>query len=210
MIIPCRRVQSRLLVIYALLLLTFCSLLAGCGREREEEFLYAADSPPVTVNYVAPDFAIFKAPEEVAIERFKERAPSIEIDRQPFQRSGSDYLFDNPPPDVMLLWDGELLRGAAEQGLLSDLSDIWTENNFAERYGEQFRNISRFDGTLRFVPAGFSWTGIYYNKELFERYGLTPRGRSLSVFATRCWPTARRRCRWPGRTHLSAAFGSTI
>ena len=174
MIIPCLRVQSRLLTVYALLVLTFCALLAGCGREREDEFLYAADSPPVTVNYVTPGLALFTAPEEVAIERFKERAPSIEIDRQPFQRSGADFLFDNPPPDVMLLWDGELLRSAAEQGLLSDLSDIWTENNFAESFGEQFRNISRFDGTLRFVPAGFSWTGIYYNKELFERYGLTP------------------------------------
>ena len=38
----------------ALLLLTICVLLGGCGREREDEFLFAADSPPVTLTYLSP------------------------------------------------------------------------------------------------------------------------------------------------------------
>ena len=168
------RTRFRFPVVTALLALVIGALLAGCGRERGDELLFAADGPPVTIAYVAPNVSIFTAPEQVAIERFQERAPGIEIDRQPLQRDGADYLLDRPPPDVMLLWDGYLLRSAAEQGLLSDLSDIWSENNFAEFYGEQFRDLSRFEGALRFVPAGFSWTGVYYNKALFERYGLAP------------------------------------
>ena len=158
----------------ALLLLTICVLLGGCGREREDEFLFPADSPPVTLTYLSPNNSIFREPEQVAIERFQERAPSIEIDRQSFRFSVADYLLETPPPDVILMWDGYELRNAAALGLLSDLSDIWTEGNFSEAYGRRFRDISRFEGTLRFVPAGFNWTGIYYNKEVFERYGLTP------------------------------------
>ncbi len=158
----------------ALLLLTIGVILGGCGREPEEEFLFAADSPPVTLTYLSPNNSIFSEPEQVAIERFQELAPSIEIDRQDFQFSVSDYLLGTPPPDVILMWDGYELRNAAALGLLSDLSDIWTEGNLAEAYGNRFRDISRFEGTLRFVPAGFNWTGIYYNKKVFDRYGLTP------------------------------------
>ena len=159
---------------FALLLLTICALLGACGREREDEFLFAADSPPVTLTYVAPSNAIFSETEQVAIERFQELAPSIEIERDTFQFNVSEHLLETPPPDVILMWDGDALRNAATLGLLSDLSDIWTEGNLAEAYGSQFRDISRFEGTLRFVPAGFNWTGIYYNREIFERYDLNP------------------------------------
>ena len=110
----------------------------------------------------------------MAIQRFKERAPSIEVDRQSYGFSAGNYLLETPPPDVMLMWDGYELRSAAANGLLADLSDVWTEGNLAEAYGRRFQDISRFDGTLRFVPAGFNWSGIYYNKEVFDQFGLSP------------------------------------
>lgn len=157
-----------------LLLLAALSV-AGCGRnDEDDEILYALDGEPVEIAYVAPDFAFVSGPEQVAIERFQERAPGIEIDRRSLSRSHAGYLLDEAPPDVMLWWDSLLLRSAAQQGLLADLSDVWTENNLEEAYGDRFREISRFEGTLRFLPAGFSWAGIYYNKELFARYGLAP------------------------------------
>ncbi len=159
---------------FALLLLAFCLLLGACGREAEDEFLFAPDSPPVTLTYVGPNASFFDEPEQAAINRFQELAPSIEIDRQNYGFNPSNYLLETPPPDVMLVWDSYDLRSAGALGLLSDLSDIWTEGNFDEAYGRRFRDISRFEGTLRFVPAAFSWSGIYYNREIFERYGLTP------------------------------------
>ena len=158
---------------FFLLLVALVGPLGGCGREPEEEFLFAPDSPPVTLTYVAPNNSIFSEPEQIAIERFQELAPSIAVDRQSYGFSAGRYLLDSPPPDVMLMWDGNELRGAAAQGLLADVSEVWTEGNFTEAYGRRFRDISRFDGTLRFVPAGFNWSGIYYNKEIFEQYGLS-------------------------------------
>ncbi len=156
-----------------LLFLATSALLAGCGRQQDET-LIPVDLTPVAITYITPNSVILTIPEQVAIDRFQERAPGIEIDSQPFQRNAADYLLDTPPADVMLLWDGYLLRNAATQGLLSDLSDIWSENNLNDAYGDQFRDLSRVDGTLYFVPAGFSWMGIYYNKEIFGRYGLSP------------------------------------
>ncbi|MDE0312785.1 MAG: ABC transporter substrate-binding protein [Caldilineaceae bacterium] len=159
---------------FALLLLATCVVLGGCSREPEYDLLFAEDSPPVTLTYISPNSPLISEPEAVAIERFRELAPGIEIDRQTFQLSLSDYLLDTPPPDVILMVAGNELVNAGDSGLLSDLSDVWLEGNFAEAYGQPFQDLSRIDGAIRFVPAGFTYTGVYYNKEVFERYGLTP------------------------------------
>ncbi len=161
-------------ILFLGLLAGLAGTLSGCGRDEGEEYLLAPDNPPVTLSYVGPGASVFNEPEEVAIQRFKERAPSIEVDRQSYGFSAGNYLLETPPPDVMLMWDGYELRSAAANGLLADLSDVWTEGNLAEAYGRRFQDISRFDGTLRFVPAGFNWSGIYYNKEVFDQFGLTP------------------------------------
>ena len=155
-------------------LVVLIGLLGACGREPEEEFLFAPDSPPVTLTYVSPNNSLFSAPEQVAIERFQELAPSIQVDRQNYRFNVGNYLMDDQPPDVLLMWNGDQLANAATQGLLADVSEVWTEGNFTEAYGRRFRDISRFEGTLRFVPSGFSWTGIYYNKEVFDQFGLEP------------------------------------
>lgn len=161
-------------ILFLGLLAGLAGTLSGCGRDEGEEYLLAPDNPPVTLSYVAPGASVFNEPEEVAIQRFKERAPSIEVERQSYGFSAGNYLLETPPPDVMLMWDGYELRSAAANGLLADLSDVWTEGNLAEAYGRRFQDISRFDGTLRFVPAGFNWSGIYYNKEVFDQFGLSP------------------------------------
>ena len=161
-------------VAIVLTLFALIGTLAACGREPEDEFLFAPDSPPVTLTYVAPNNSLFSAPEQIAIERFQELAPSIQVDRQSYRFNVGDYLMDEQPPDVLLMWNGGQLSGAAYQGLLADVSEVWTEGNFTEAYGRRFRDISRFDGTLRFVPSGFSWSGIYYNKEVFDQFGLEP------------------------------------
>ncbi len=169
--LPLRSVRR---VTIALFLLSLGVLFGGCGRGPEEEFLFAPDSPPVTLTYVAPNNSLFSAPEQVAIERFQELAPSIQVDRQSYRFNAGSYLLDEQPPDVLLMWNGDQLSSAASHGLLADVSEVWTEGNFTEAYGRRFRDISRFDGTLRFVPSGFSWTGIYYNKEVFDQFGLEP------------------------------------
>ncbi len=161
-------------VAIVLTLVAVIGTLAACGREPEDEFLFAPDSPPVTLTYVAPNNSLFSSPEQIAIERFQELAPSIQVDRQSYRFNVGDYLMDEQPPDVLLMWNGGQLSSAAYQGLLADVSEVWTQGNFTEAYGRRFRDISRFEGTLRFVPAGFSWSGIYYNKEVFDQFGLEP------------------------------------
>lgn len=166
--------QAPVRSVFATLFLILCFLLGGCGQYREVEPPLIQDSSPVTLTYIAPGESIFAEAESVAIEQFTKLAPNFEIDRQPFQRSASAYLEDTPPPDVIWMAANLEIREAAAAGLLSDLSDVWQEGNFSEAFSQPFQDISRIDDAFRFVPAGFSWTGFFYNREIFERYELTP------------------------------------
>jgi len=166
--------QASVRTVFAALLLSLSLLLGACGQYPAVEPAFIQDSSPVTLTYVAPDDSIFTEAEGAAIEQFTKLAPNFEIDRQPFQRSAAAYLEDTPPPDVLWMAGNLEIREAAAAGLLSDLSDVWQAGNFSEAYSKPFQDISRIDGAFRFVPAGFSWTGFFYNRELFERYELTP------------------------------------
>ena len=172
-----RTAQRKAVIASLFLLLSLALLLAGCAVQEDGENLLGSDDEPVTIRYVAGQLSSSPneaASEEAAIERFNEHVPRIAIDREPPQHGLSHYLSESPPPDVIMWFDGYELRHVAQKGQLSDLTHVWAENDFAEAYGRQFREIGRVDGAYRFVPAGFSWTGIYYNKEIFDRYGLGP------------------------------------
>jgi len=160
--------QSKIRVASLFLLLTSVLLFAGCDAQED------GDVGPVRIKYVAPGSELQAVPEEAAIERFHERMPSIEVDRQTQVQGLSHYLSESPPPDAILWYEGYELYDTARQNLLFDLSNIWAENDLDEAYGRQFREIGRVDGTSRFIPAGFTWASVYYNKDIFERYGLIP------------------------------------
>ena len=166
--------QRKFGIVSLFLLFTSALLLAGCDAQGEQDDGFGVAGEPVTIRYVAPDSPQWTEPESVVIERFREQVPGIEIDRLSQERGLSHYLSESPPPEVVLWLEGHELYKVAQQSLLFDVSDIWAENDLAEAYGRQFREIGRVDGTSLLIPAGFSWAGIYYNKEVFERYGLVP------------------------------------
>lgn len=156
------------------LLFALAFLPVGCDAQEISPDASGPAGEPVTIRYVAAGGPIWSVPEGAAIEQFHEKMPDIEIDRQWQERSLSNYFTESPPPDVVFGAEGYELRHAAQQDLLSDLSEIWADNSLAEAYGRQFREVGRVDGTFRLVPVGYFWTGIFYNKEVFERYDLVP------------------------------------
>lgn len=156
------------------LLFTFALLLAGCDAQGDREDGSGAVGEPVTIRYVAPGAQQWSEPDRVVIEQFHEQAPGIVVERQSQEHGLSHHLSESPPPDAVLWIEGHELYNVAQQNLLFDVSDIWAENDLAEAYGRQFREVGRVDGSSRFIPIGFSWAGIYYNIEVFERFGLVP------------------------------------
>ena len=156
------------------LLFTFALLLVGCDAAGDREDGSGAVGEPVTIRYVSPSGPEWSEPDRVLIEQFHEQTPGIIVERQTMEHGLSQYLSESPPPGAVLWIEGHELYNVAQQSLLFDVSDIWAENDLVEAYGKQFREVGRVDGSSRFIPIGYSWAGIYYNKEVFERYRLMP------------------------------------
>jgi len=130
---------------------------------------------PVAITYMTFNQATEAQTEELVIGRFQEKYPAIQVTRTPYNQQPESYLTgSSSPPDVMFLWTGYLLDTAMRQNLLGNLADVWEENGFHEAIAEPIQAMSFYQGAPYFVPGGHGWTAIYYNRAVFERYGLTP------------------------------------
>lgn len=160
--------MNKLSILKSFLLLLLFSILAACGSSEP--------LPPtpelLTLTLITIDEE-FTAEIEV-IEQFEAENPHIQIERQTYAQFPQQYLLTDPPPDIMTIGPSSILIGAGQQGLLTDLSDLWAQSGLYEAYPQSFRSMSEAEGKQFFLPMAYSWAGFYYNASLFDEYGLTP------------------------------------
>jgi multiple sugar transport system substrate-binding protein/raffinose/stachyose/melibiose transport system substrate-binding protein len=117
------------------------------------------------------------SPEELLLDQFEAAHPDVRIERSGFRASPSaylNYLRQFPFTTVMAIPADYATRQAIEEGLFLDLTSILVDADLDEAYPDTFRAILKHEGREYFLPAFYSWFAIYYNKEIFDRYDLTP------------------------------------
>lgn len=86
-----------------------------------------------------------------------------------------DAMLAQPPvPDIMLITPGWFLDRAIDSGGLTDLTNLWQESGAAETLQPSLRAMSEREGKQYYLPVGYNWNGFYYDKAVFEQYGLQP------------------------------------
>ena len=143
-------------------------VLAACG-------FGAAPTPtpqPVTLRYVT--FGGLDAAEQTLIERFRTTSPHVAFAIEEYTRAPADYLATPPRPDLMLITPGEFLDSAMSSGALTDLTDLWTQSGADQAAPPALQALSVRDGRQYYLPTGYNWNGIYYNRQVFEQLGLQP------------------------------------
>jgi ABC-type glycerol-3-phosphate transport system substrate-binding protein len=154
------------------LLLALLFAFAACGPEDAVDPLTLT---PVAITYMTFNQATEAQAEELLIERFQEKYPAIQVTRATYSQGPQRYLAgDASGADVLFLWTGYLLDAAMRQNRLGNLIDVWEENGFPGSITQPIQAMSYYQGAPYFVPGGHGWTAIYYNKEIFQRYDLTP------------------------------------
>ena len=144
-------------------------LLAACG------FLGAEPTPtpqPVTLRYVT--FGGLDAAEQTLIERFRATSPHIKFAIEQYSRAPEEYLATTPVPDLMLITPGQFLDNAMTSGALTDLTDLWAQSGADQTAPPALQALSVRDGRQYYLPTGYNWNGVYYNKQVFEQLGLQP------------------------------------
>ena len=133
----------------------------------------------VKVSYVAfPDGSGLTDPVgQSLIDRFEADHPGIEIVRDTsdaFSYPLENHLAASPPPDIVAIAADYLALSTIDRGSILDLGDMWKRLDLSKTYPANFQAWRERDGKQYFLPIGYTWAAIYYNKRIFSRYNLKP------------------------------------
>lgn len=146
------------------------TLLAGLGGTA------SAQTQTLTINTDRSGAGQKAAMTKIAAD-FEAKNPGTKVtinfsDVESYKTSIRNFLVTTPP-DIAFWFTGARMRAFTKRGLFEDLTGFFAEQKLEEPMKPFLAAVS--DGDKRFMlPTNFTTWGFYYNKELFEKAGLTP------------------------------------
>nr|WP_197475355.1 extracellular solute-binding protein [Grimontia celer] len=128
----------------------------------------------LVINSDASDPAPKKAWAEV-IEKFEQANPDIKVkynlyDHEAYKTTIRNWLVTSPP-DVVFWYAGNRMKTFVDRGLFEDVSDMWQANGMTTDFASAMPAMT-VKGKQYGVPYTYYQWGIYYRKDLFEKYGI--------------------------------------
>ncbi|MHA5049811.1 ABC transporter substrate-binding protein [Streptomyces sp. SD15] len=156
-------------------------LLASCGGSDSG----SSDGKTLKLwHYEAPDSAMGAAWNE-AIKEFERTHPGVQVkfeDKgfEQIQKTAPMVLNSSDAPDLMEYNKGNATAGTlSKQGLLTDLTAEATKRGWDKKLSAGVRTTSEYDtngvmgsGKWYGVPNYAEYTMVFYNKDLFKKYGI--------------------------------------
>lgn len=161
--------------------------LAACGAKDEAPPLAEGElgGKCTILQYETNTTAQYKG-WELALEKFKKEYPDLEVEWSTtsfdaIRTNAKILLTGNDVPDVMQFNTGNADGGQlAAQGLLTPITDLVDSNGWDKQIEGSVAALARYDeegragaGDWYGVPNTASFFTFYYNKEMFEKQGIT-------------------------------------
>jgi multiple sugar transport system substrate-binding protein/raffinose/stachyose/melibiose transport system substrate-binding protein len=97
----------------------------------------------------------------------------IPLDHESFKTSIRYNLEAGNAPDLYSYWAGARTASIIEH--LEPIDDIWERDSLDERFSPAvIKAASEYHGKKYFIPLTQHYVGFFYNKKVFETYGLKP------------------------------------
>ncbi|WP_030380490.1 MULTISPECIES: extracellular solute-binding protein [unclassified Streptomyces] len=172
----------RRLVATAAALLSGALLLTACGGDSDGG---SGDGKTLKLwHYETADSAMGIAWNE-AIKEFKAKHPGVKVEFEEkgfeqIQKTAPMVLNSNDAPDVMEYNKGNATAGLlSKQGLLTDLTSEVTKHGWDKKLSTGVATTARYDasgvmgsGNWYGVPNYAEYAMVYFNKDLFKKYGV--------------------------------------
>ncbi len=81
-------------------------------------------------------------------------------------------LVTDEAPNLFTWWSTYRMKELADKDVLADLSALWDKHE--SEFGTDLRNAFTFDGTAYGFPFNSEYWVVWYNKDVFKEYGLSP------------------------------------
>ena len=115
-----------------------------------------------------------------AVDRYMADNPGVEVEVTPMQNDPyktrlRTSMGAGDAPCVFLSWGGGPLYEYKESGQIIDLTPYMDQDNYKDRFLSASLSNVTFDDQIWGVPVeNMSVAVVYYNKQVFEEYGLEP------------------------------------
>ncbi len=155
-------------------------LLAGCVGASSNDTTAAGSSSGSAGGPLVFQNSIQDAAPKAALEKIVAAYPGGNVTMnsvatEQFRAQLTNYLRSSNPPDVMSWYAGSVARDYASQGLLLDVSSLWTGDGACANFSDALKNLSSTkDGTQIFVPTNYYWWSVFYKKSAFAKWGVQP------------------------------------
>lgn len=138
-------------------------------------FATAAVAGEIILNSDQSDPAPKKAMEEL-IAGFQKANPGITVKWNNFDHEGYKSAIRNfltaDAPDVAAWYAGNRMAPFVKAGLFEDVSDVWKNNDLDSQLKSAAASMT-MDGKKWGVPYTYYQWGIYYNKDVYKKVGVT-------------------------------------
>jgi raffinose/stachyose/melibiose transport system substrate-binding protein len=157
------------------LFLSLSILLMACGKSEKENKTDGNGENAETVKLVMYSWRPEDRPMyEKAIAAFQDKHPNITIEFQPYKSTEYNTILTNAlvsgtGPDIIQLRPYSGATTIADNDYLLPLDDVSGLADFNEQYLDAARGS---DGKVYGVPLSLNSGVIFYNKTIFEKYGL--------------------------------------
>lgn len=158
--------KKRLVVL--IVLLAIAAAFVSCKKEAKDE-----GTKELVINSYMSDEAPKKAFQEI-VDMFKAENPEINVTvntsaHEQFKTQLANWLTSKNAPDVVTWFAGYRMQQYAAKGLLMPISDVFPDSEFPKA----FKNASSYNGEVYFMPQSWYWWAVYYNKDVFEKVGVS-------------------------------------
>jgi multiple sugar transport system substrate-binding protein len=109
------------------------------------------------------------------VDEFKKQNPDLQVEFNTMDHEGYKTAIRNwlttEPPDVVFWFAGNRMKAFVDRGLLDDVSDLWKKNNYDQAFKSTLPSMT-VDGKQWGIPVAYYQWGVYYRKDIFDKYGI--------------------------------------
>lgn len=149
----------------------------GGEEEKKEETASTGDEKVITMWHIQTQDVVAKTIED-SMRRFEADNPGYKVDvvamaNDAYKTKLVTAMAAGELPDVFIHWTGGPMTSYVDSDMLYDLTDFMNENNYKDEFLEASIKQATYEDKIWAVPVeNVSPALLYYNKEMFEEYGL--------------------------------------
>ncbi len=111
-----------------------------------------------------------------AVALFKKENPDLDVqlntfDHEAYKTAIRNFLVSEAP-DVCTWYAGNRMKFFVDQNLFMDVSSLWKELGLYDSMASSVKAMT-IDGKQYGVPYSYYQWGVYYRKDIFDKYGLS-------------------------------------